>query len=83
MTTQMTEWGHINWIHTQNVDNEKQSFSVGITNILPGKKLEEHIHYGIDQFLYILDGEGIYKIDGVEKNFKKGCSSTLKQTQPI
>ncbi|MDD2447892.1 MAG: histidine kinase [Tissierellia bacterium] len=69
---QKTEWGHINWIHTQNDENPRQSFSVGITCVLPGKSLQEHIHYGIDQFLYILDGEGIYIINGVEKKFKKG-----------
>lgn len=69
---QKTEWGHINWIHVQNLDNLKQSFSVGITYILPGKKLEKHIHYGIDQFLYILDGEGIYIINDETKKFKKG-----------
>ncbi len=74
MLTQKTEWGHINWLHTQKVGNEKQSFSIGITNILPGKNLEEHVHYGIEQFLYILDGEGIYIINGVEKKFKKGMS---------
>lgn len=69
---QKTEWGHINWIHTQNAENPKQSFSVGITFVHPGKSLQNHVHYGIDQFLYILDGQGIYIINGVEKPFRKG-----------
>jgi quercetin dioxygenase-like cupin family protein/ligand-binding sensor protein len=69
---QTTEWGHINWIHAQNPDNPKQSFSVGITHLLPGKSIQRHTHYGIDQFLYILDGSGRYIINGVEKRFRKG-----------
>lgn len=72
MLHQKTEWGHINWIHVQNDNSAKQSFSVGVTNILPGMRLPTHVHYGVDQFLYVLDGQGIYCINGVEKKFRKG-----------
>ncbi|MGD9569860.1 MAG: histidine kinase [Sedimentibacter sp.] len=68
---QKTEWGHINWIHT-NSEDANQSFSVGITCLLPGKHLTNHIHYGIEQFIYILDGEGIYYINGEKKIIAKG-----------
>lgn len=69
---QKTEWGHISWLHAQKPNSLEQSFSVGITYLLPGKRLERHIHYGIDQFLYILEGEGIYIINDEVKEFRKG-----------
>lgn len=72
MTVQKTEWGEIDWIYTQNKGEIRQSFSVGITSVEPGKRLLEHIHYGLEQFIYILDGEGIYIINGEKKRFKKG-----------
>ncbi len=72
MLHQKTEWGHISWIHMQDEDSTKESFSVGVTHLLPGKRLQSHVHYGIDQFIYVLDGEGIYVINGEEKKFHKG-----------
>ncbi|MEL7648897.1 MAG: histidine kinase [Sedimentibacter sp.] len=66
---QKTEWGNINWIHTNNEDN--QSFNVGITTLLPGKCMSKHVHYGVEQFLYILEGEGIYIINEEKKNVQK------------
>lgn len=68
---QKTEWGHINWLHTQNDKDYRQSFSVGITCIQVGGRQPKHIHYGFDQFIYILEGEGIYIINGVETPIKK------------
>lgn len=68
---QKTEWGHINWLHTQNDKDYRQSFSVGITSIQVGASLPKHVHYGFDQFIYILEGEGIYKINGVKTPIKK------------
>lgn len=68
---QKTEWGEINWIHTNNEDIN-QSFSVGITSILPGKHLAKHIHYGIEQFIYFLDGEGYYIVNNEKIDVKKG-----------
>ena len=67
---QKTEWGQINWLHT-NDDDTMQSFNVGITSLLPGKHLLSHVHYGTEQLLYIMEGEGIYFINGVKKNIKK------------
>ncbi len=74
---QKTEWGHINWIHTNN-EETLQSFNVGITFLLKGKRMPKHVHYGIEQFLYILEGKGIYYIDGEKKDIEKGMYFYLK-----
>lgn len=74
---QKTEWGQINWLHTNNEDAQ-QSFNVGITSLLPGKRMLKHVHYGIEQFLYILEGEGIYYINGEKKNVKRDMYFYLK-----
>ena len=72
MAVQKTDWGQIDWIRSQEDGDTNQSFSIGITSVLPGKRLLKHIHYGHEQFLYILDGEGIYIINGEKIKFKKG-----------
>lgn len=73
---QKTEWGHINWIHTNN-EETLQSFNVGITFLLKGKRMPKHVHYGIEQFLYILEGKGIYYMTEKKRILKRACTFTL------
>ena len=72
LRVQKTEWGEIDWLWTGNKGDIKRSFSVGITSVEPGKRLLKHIHYGLEQYIHILEGEGIYIINGEKKEFKKG-----------
>ncbi len=67
---QKTEWGHIEWLHKCKEDTAS-SFSVGITSLLKGKRMLKHVHYGIEQFIYILEGEGIYYINEDKKYIRK------------
>jgi mannose-6-phosphate isomerase-like protein (cupin superfamily)/ligand-binding sensor protein len=60
--TQYFEWGHIEWIYEPDPGSSKNNMSIGITTILPNMKQNKHIHYGDEQFIYVLSGEGIQLI---------------------
>jgi len=59
---QYFEWGHIEWIYEPAPGSSKNNMSIGITTILPNTKQNKHIHYGDEQFIYVLSGEGIQLI---------------------
>ena len=61
---QETEWGYIDWEYLPEKDEENRWMSVGITTILPGSTQSPHVHYGHEQFLYVLEGTGISRING-------------------
>lgn len=73
---QKTDWGYIKWLHTS--DNENGLMNIGITVVYPYKTLPKHTHYGTEQFLYVLEGEGYYLINDVRYDFKKGDSFYLE-----
>lgn len=72
MMVENTDWGYISWIRTQKYGDTKHPYSIGIVTLLPGYKHTKHIHYGHQQFLYILEGEGINVINGEKTNFTTG-----------
>ena len=59
---QYFEWGYIEWIYEPDFNNTINNMSIGITTILPNKRQNKHIHYGNEQFIYVLSGEGIQLI---------------------
>lgn len=71
MYVQKTEWGNINWLHMPD-KNLSGTINVGITTIEINRELSYHVHYGVEQFIYILEGNGYYEIDGIIKYFKAG-----------
>lgn len=72
MFIQKTDWGQIAWLHTSTQNDWGHGIDVGITTIFPGKTVQHHIHYGHEQVLYILQGKGIYYIDGKAQPYQKG-----------
>lgn len=73
MKIQETDWGYVEWQHIHEEDNPRQSMNIGRTVILPGKHQVEHVHYGQEQLVYILSGEGIYVINGERRRCAKGA----------
>lgn len=59
---QKYEWGTIEWLTDQSRITGEM-LDIGITSIYPGRSQEKHIHYGDEQWLYVLSGEGISSID--------------------
>lgn len=64
MAVQVMEWGYIDWKHVKTENNPRQNMNIGIVVIEPGRHLAEHVHYGQEQLLYVLQGRGIYYING-------------------
>ena len=55
---QYFDWGNIEWIYEPDTKNSTNIMHIGISTILPGKRQKEHIHYGDEQLLYVLSGQG-------------------------
>ncbi|MDO4287769.1 MAG: histidine kinase [Eubacterium sp.] len=72
MKIQETDWGYVEWQHLREEGNPNQSLSVGKTLIFPGKTQIHHVHYGQEQVVYILSGEGLYTINGTTRRYGKG-----------
>lgn len=72
MYVQKTDWGQITWYFVPDAKSHNQVMNVGVTEVGPGLSLPDHVHYANEQFLYILNGEGYYVIDGVKRDFHKG-----------
>lgn len=73
---QKTKWGYIDWWYlSENGEDrreDRRSMNVGVTYIIPGMSQSPHIHYGHEQLLYVLQGEGLYYINGEEVPFRPG-----------
>jgi len=79
MTIQKTYWGYIDWLYTNNVGRPGQSMNnIGICVILPGQRQYQHVHYGEEQFMYMLEGESVQIVNGVEHTLSKGMHMLMK-----
>lgn len=65
------KWGYIDWL-TDQERTTSEIMDIGIVTILPGKSQEKHIHYGDEQWLYVLSGSGTTFIDNEESKITKG-----------
>ena len=74
MTIQKMCWGSIDWLHTPDEVGPGQSMSmnVGICTILPKQRQYEHVHYGVEQFIFILRGASTHTVNGVETHLTEG-----------
>lgn len=55
---QFFDWGQIEWIHDAEKNNSPNVMNIGIVTVLPGKRQNKHIHYGDEQVIYGLNGQG-------------------------
>lgn len=68
---QKFEWGEVVWLHEPtNLLTER--LSAGLVKFFPGKSQYSHIHFGEEQILYVLSGEGIHMVNGEKKHIKEG-----------
>lgn len=67
---QYFDWGYIEWIFEPK-DNNSIMY-VGLSTAYPGKTQPSHIHYGNEQLMYIIEGEGEQVINGVHYEMKPG-----------
>jgi len=62
--TLVFDWGTLKWTSEPRVSNA-QNFSMGIVLLNPGKGHTRHNHPGVEEVLYVVSGEGMQTIDGV------------------
>ncbi len=60
--TQVFDWGFIRWLSEPRVTGAKR-FSTGIVTLEPGKGHQRHNHPGVEEILYVLEGEGIQMVE--------------------
>ncbi|MGI6204388.1 MAG: histidine kinase [Anaerovoracaceae bacterium] len=72
ISRQETKWGRIDWIYLSEGQDARRNFNVGIVTINAGAHEERHVHYGHEQMLYTLAGNGIHYINGERKDFGPG-----------
>ncbi|SDJ90779.1 histidine kinase [Natronincola ferrireducens] len=70
---QIFDWGEIQWIYEPESMNSSNMMYIGVATILPGERQAKHIHYGNEQFLYVLSGEGEQLLDNKVTNIKPGA----------
>jgi oxalate decarboxylase/phosphoglucose isomerase-like protein (cupin superfamily) len=60
--TQVFDWGRIQWLSEPRVTGS-QNITAGVVTLDPGKGHQRHNHPGVEEVLYVLEGEGIQMID--------------------
>jgi len=60
--TQVFEWGSIQWMSEPRVTRAER-FSAGVVTLEPGKGHRRHNHPGVEEILYVLEGEGVQMVD--------------------
>jgi oxalate decarboxylase/phosphoglucose isomerase-like protein (cupin superfamily) len=60
--TQVFDWGRIHWLSEPRVTGS-HNITAGVVTLDPGKGHQRHNHPGVEEVLYVLEGEGIQMID--------------------
>lgn len=71
---QYFDWGHIEWKYEPEEGNSSSIMHIGIITIFPGKRQTKHVHYGDEQFIYVLSGKGEQLIDAASNSIEPGAS---------
>jgi len=65
--TQVFDWGRIQWLSEPRVTGAR-SITAGVVTLDPGHGHQRHNHPGVEEVLYVLEGEGMQMVDlGVEE----------------
>ena len=60
--TQVFDWGRIQWLSEPRVTGTER-ITAGVVTLEPGKGHQRHNHPGVEEILYVLEGEGIQMVD--------------------
>ena len=63
--TQVFDWGRIQWLSEPRVTGALQ-ITAGVVTLNPGQGHARHNHPGVEEVLYILEGEGDQMVDDGE-----------------
>ena len=60
--TQVFDWGRIQWMSEPRVTGTER-FTAGVVTLEPGRGHQRHNHPGVEEILYVIEGEGIQMVD--------------------
>src|SRR5215470_5221850 len=60
--TQVFDWGRIQWLSEPRVTGARQ-IAAGVVTLNPGQGHARHNHPGVEEILYVLEGEGVQMIE--------------------
>ena len=60
--TQVFDWGRIQWLSEPRVTGSR-NITAGVVTLEPGKGHQRHNHPGVEEVLYVLEGEGIQMVE--------------------
>lgn len=60
--TQVFDWGRIQWLSEPRVTGTEH-IAAGVVTLAPGQGHQRHNHPGVEEILYVLEGEGIQMVD--------------------
>ena len=66
MIRQKMSWGYIDWMYTHTEGMPGKSMNIGLCTVLPGQSQHDHMHYGVEQFIYTLSGQSLHIVNGRE-----------------
>jgi len=72
MSIQHFEWGQIEWVMDSQKLKTPYPMSIGFLTLDAKQRQRKHIHYGEEQILYIVQGEGLQIIEDERKHCKTG-----------
>src|SRR5215467_10323801 len=68
--TQVFAWGRIQWLSEPRVTGARQ-IAAGVVTLNPGQGHARHNHPGVEEILYVLEGEGVQMIQlGAEEQHR-------------
>lgn len=79
--TQIFDWGRIQWMSEPRVTGADR-MTAGIVTLDPGKGHERHNHPGVEEILYVLEGEGTQMIDTGSEERRKVTAGTMIHIPP-
>jgi len=60
--TQVFDWGRIQWLSEPRVTGAR-NITAGVVTLEPGKGHQRHNHPGVEEVLYVLEGEGMQMVE--------------------
>jgi oxalate decarboxylase/phosphoglucose isomerase-like protein (cupin superfamily) len=60
--TQVFDWGRIQWLSEPRVTGTER-ITAGVVTLEPGREHQRHNHPGVEEILYVIEGEGIQMVE--------------------
>lgn len=79
--TQVFDWGRIQWMCEPRVTGTER-IAAGIVTLDPGQAHARHNHPGVEEILYVLEGEGTQMIDAGGEERRIITAGTLIHIPP-